>query len=696
MNRSERGKNGVLIAAVSVVLGTVVVGLGASLLRQGGSGPTAVQVAAERAVPTPTAPSWEPEMPPPAVPESDAAATRLAAHPGDRFAYDLDARWEARLEHHAATPSTEVQWTMRGEIPPRVRTDLEGTLGVVVLAREDDGAYLVGFSVTEPKLILRTGGRSQTVTTVALDRPAVARLSDDGRVLGYVFDPDVAPETRSLLVAVFSLSHQFVLRDAAEPWTVAGLQDDVGSFTGRFEWQPSSRFVAIGAREVLRRTVVAYAPSAGQQIERSAADAAFTAGWLAAADVREVRRASIADVLTAQTSVHLRLQRARRTTVPVDPAEVPPTGTRWRLRFPPAAAAEGPETPSTPKADEPSLGDPLERLDGLLAQLDDLVEGSRLDQYEAFEAWRDIADLVRRAPGAVLPELMAMIRDGRLDPAAVNWTVSAIGKAGDEGSAEAVAALAGLIADPAAADASRLAALLSAHQIGSRVPPELIEAVTDVLLTAGADEDGSTLVNAAGLLAGTLAGRDAQAAEDLSMTEAALDLVQKIVFARREPEVYFDALLNSGRSDLIERALGYTDHADETVRRAAIDALKGLPGDPRALETVVDLLADEPSPLVRGAAVESLAVLEPTPEGAPVLLELSLHDPDRGVRARAVGALGEHATRGLVEAHDALVRASTEGSAEVRELALGLLDDLSISASAGSAPDDVAAREGNG
>ena len=328
-------------------------------------------------------------------------------------------------------------------MPARVTASLSGRLHVLVLDRQED-AYVLRFWLETPSGTVRTDADVQRMDGLALQHRAMARFTTDGRITGYSFGTDVPDATRTLLISIFAQSHQFVLREPEEAWTVEGLHDDVGSFTARFAWRGTGD--AAGAARSLQRQIVSYDPSASQKIERSSGKATFASGWIADVKVSENRSAEVGGAFAATTALRLEMHLIERTLSPSTEPKCPRVRTLWKLRFRPAKQS----TIEDAAASEPHAleVDPRVALDQALDQLAAIVASGRLTEYEGFEVWKKLADLMRRSPDVVLPELVDLVRAGKLDDGALNWILSAMGAAAGHGSAAAVAALAQMIADP--------------------------------------------------------------------------------------------------------------------------------------------------------------------------------------------------------------------------------------------------------
>jgi hypothetical protein len=245
------------------------------------------------------------------------------------------------------------------------------------------------------------------------------------------------------------------------------------------------------------------------------------------------------------------------------------------------------------------------------------------------------------------------LTSGELGTASQNWLLSALGQAGGAGSEASTAVLAAVIGAAGLPNDVRESALIAAFQLGSKVTPEIIEKATRILL-ADASAD-STLPGTAALLLGNFAGQPHLSADSRALLDAGLDLARETAFARGQPDVFFHALRNSQRPDLLAQSFAYLDHADAAVRRGAVEALGALAEHPRTRGALARAAKRDESPLVRGAALASLTELPPTRQSADLLRGVAGSDADPSVRIGAVDALASQAQRGSSEAYQALV-----------------------------------------
>jgi HEAT repeat protein len=505
--------------------------------------------------------------------------------------------------------------------------------------------------------------------------PALVRFAEDGRLLGFSFDPGAPAKARRFLISLFALSHQFVTRADPAPWSVSGLRDENGPFSARFEWRDPD-LLAGDHDLVLHRQVLAYeggAPSAGGgavSVARSDGEARLSEGWIDHVAAREERRGSLADVLDIVSEARLRVQRTSMDTVTIDPSDLPEGGITWEVSI-----AADPDTESEPiDAEDTPSGPPLELLEGHLAGLRDVVGTDEVDGDAVLKRWQDIAALIKRSPREVIPALLQQLRSGALAGDSAGWALSAMGGAGGEGCPEAVAALGDLLRDPAVHEDARLAALVASQQLGEYGGP-LLDAALDVLLTSDTLSEDSPLPAAAALLLGQLAGLEGLPAENREVALGTIDAVRDWAFSNAQAAVYFEALGNSGDPALIATAFDYLEHPDEVVRRASSELLRQLEQDPRAIEALLGKAGSGDHASVRLAAIDSLANMGPTPETTSALAALAAGDADEAVRAGAVSALGSLAGAGVDDAWRAIERAASDANPDVRQIASDLLND---------------------
>jgi hypothetical protein len=603
---------------------------------------------------------------------------RFAAQPGQHFVFRLDARWQTRLHQPLAAIQPVSGVELRADLPRRLTTSVGGNLHVVVLSYAAP-EYVLRFHLDPVRVRGARDRKRYRLDPTSLRAPAVVRFSDDGRVLGFTFAPGTTADVKRLLASLFALSHQFVTREDTTPWTVAGLSDENGAVSARFSWREPRLLTGEDTDLVLHRQVLGTgggpAPAAlgaAVAIGRSDGEATLAGGWIAAAAAHEERRGSIADALDVVASVRLRMTRLSDAVEAVDAADVPPPDTQWDQ-----AIAGRDET--EPEEEAWPAGPARERLEARLAELRTLVGAEELDSAAAFESWREIASLVERSPQEVMPVVLERLRSGAIDAASAGWLLSAVGKAGSAGSRDAVDAIAGLLADPGVGEEVKLAALLAAHELGRHAGP-VVDATIGVLLGSDAFAEQSALAPAAALLLGEFAGSRSLSPDLRAAAAASLEPIRAWAFQRDQPEVYFEALGNSGDPRLIAAALDYLDHPAEAVRRSASEALRHLEHDPRAAAALVSKISGGDSSSVRLAAITSLANLAPTPAATAALAALALGGDEEPIRTNAVTALGRIASQGVEEARVAIERAAADPNPEVRQVAGDLMRDLASQA----------------
>jgi hypothetical protein len=399
----------------------------------------------------------------------------------------------------------------------------------------------------------------------------------------------------------------------------------------------------------VRRSVLSYS-APGQSVTRSVSHARVADGWVASAEAREDRVARLEGVLTANVSVHVAIELAERSATVVE-GLAPAAGRPWQSGPVETAVAET-TAPDGAAERMAAIDDPQGALQKTLADLATIAGTDDLYGPPGFEAWRRLAELARHFPEQVLPAMLDHLTSGELGTASQNWLLSALGKAGGAGSEAATAVLAAVIGAAGLPNDVRESALIAAFQLGSKVTPEIIEMATSILLADGSAD--STLPGTAALLLGNFAGQPHLSTESRALVDAGLDLVRETTFARGQPDVFFHALRNSQRPDLLALCFDYVDHADVAVRHGAIEALGVLAHDPRTRGTLARAARRDGSPLVRGAALAAIAELPPARQSTNLLRNVAGSDSDTAVRIGAVDALASQAQRGSSEAYAAL------------------------------------------
>lgn len=596
--------------------------------------------------------------------------------PGDRFLYVLDARWSARLDPASGSHDDEagdLEWNIGEGLPSSVATRLHANLEVTIVSASDE-EYLLRVAMHDAVASVSTGADTENFDPSALEAPVLVRLSADGRALGYSFEPGVPGHVQGLLIGAFSASHQFIPRDQTSPWTVGGLRDETGSYTAEFSWDGPS---------TLRRSITGYDDMA-QEVEHSVARARVADGWIESAESRETRIAAVEGLFRARTSVGVDLKLVERTTV--NPEAVATQRNRsWQTK--PVSDPEPDQAfpESYEQDDRDRIEDPAAALEDAVAEIATITDTDALYGSAGFDAWQQLARLAREHPEEALPLMEDLVRSGELEASSQNWILSALGVAGGEGSAASTELLASLIVDAELPTDLRMSALIAAHQLDSNVTTEMIEIATDILLADGDPEN--PLPTTAAMLLGHFAAQTGLPRESRELLDAGLDLVRESSFGRDEPAVYFAALRNSGRPDLIEQSFEYIDHDDASVRSAAASSLGGLPSSTRARERLLDVASHDDSAEVRSAAVDALVEHEPSPEAAAALGDIAVADGDPEVRGRAVDTLHAQALRGSTAARIVLTELGT-GESEAAESARSALSDLEE-----SVDDDMAAGE---
>jgi hypothetical protein len=594
------------------------------------------------------------------------------ASPGQEFSFALNVQWqtsittesqlEAKQSHGWGVDTSELMEETEAYM------QLQATMRVAVFD-STMSAYVLRFILDHPRLTGAVGGQQHSAPPLAaLDRPVVVRFQKDGRVLGYSFEPDTSPEIKRLLAAIIANSHQFLVRQDTE--TVSGLRDEIGAFTAQFTWEPPQDGV-LTSPAVRRRLVLSYDQLGDEQtsksvrVVQSASLAHFRNGWITRAQVQEAREAQFHGIQLGSRLV-LQIEYQGVTTVTLDPTAFHVV--RWE--FP--SADEGGVTES--KA-ESKLSDPdkvRRRTAEIVATLDALIRAGQYDQEAAFEAWASLAELVSQAPALVLPQLEELLHSGTLDPTTERYAISAIGKAGSGGTAEAVETLHNFLTDPTASAERRLSIIVASHQLGpyaGLIRDDLLHA----LQQSESGGEGESLSSAAALALGSLAG----ASGDEGQLRTALDTIQEWAFTQGQPTVYFDALANSGNPEIIAKAFPYVNDTNADVRQGALEALSKLENDPRAVRTLSEKAQEAGETAgVRRVAIDGLGEFPNNSEAVQTLIQLTDWETDEALRTEALLALGQMAHTGVKEALPAIRRAIADPNPSISTLAEQLLKEL--------------------
>lgn len=584
------------------------------------------------------------------------------ALPGQQFHFTLQTQWLSSFAavNDTAQPS---KWIVAATGPSSSTLDLSAVLQVTVLAYEPP-YFLLHFHLHDLRL---SGGSPENPTSsllTSLSQPVLVRFHHDGRVLGYRFPSAMPANVQRHMATVATLSHQFVAgRDTR---TIAGLRDEIGVFTARFTWGPSQLLGRRPSPVVRTRTVLHYAslgepeqPGPEVQVTHSLSEASFADGWIARAQAQEARESVFMDTLHIVSQVSLQMERTSITTVAVDPTAARALAGPWR--FP--AATEADETPDAEERLSPE--EAQRRATAVLAELDKLVRSGEFATQDALEAWLELARLVHAQPQAVLSKLSDQLRADDLDTVTAGLAITAIGKAGGHGTPEAVTLLSDLLGDPTTTADQKLAVVLATHQLGPYAGP----IITDLQSLLQQTEDGGLAPEAA-LALGTLAGDPGLAEAGQSALREALAGVYDLAYERGEPELFFGALANTEKPDLIAEALSYLDDVDIEVRLAALEALPAMGDDLRAAEVLITK-AQMPieSVDVRRTAIEGLGQVPEQPATLAALQQLVTTEPDESLRLEAVHSLGRLAQQDGSAAAPLLEQARHDGSPAVSNAA---------------------------
>jgi HEAT repeat protein len=592
------------------------------------------------------------------------------AVPGQEFSFKLNVRWQTSMK---AEPQPEAEQTQGWVVDAsalatgtEAHIQMQATMRVAVLDYTAP-AYVLRVTLDNPHITGAVGQQHSTLPLTALDRPFMVRFQNDGRVLGYHFEDEVSPEVRRILATVVANSHQFLVRQDTEK--VSGLRDEIGAFTGQFTWEPSPSKTSLSPA-VRRRVVLSYdelgdaQASKSVRVVQSASMAHFRRnGWITRAQVQEERVAHFHGVQLGSRLV-LIMEHQGATTVALDPTAL--RAVRWE--FP---SAEGDVTGPTPE-NKPSDPDEVRRrTTDTVANLDALIRAGQYDQQAAFKAWASLAELISQSPTLVLPQLEELLRSGTLDPTTERYAISAIGKAGGEGTAEAVATLHNFLTDPTTSAERRLSTIVSSHQLGSYAGP-IRDDLLNVLQQGAPGEAGDLSFSAAALARGTLIGT-----EGVEEGRATLTTLKEQAFTRGQPSVYFEALANSGKPELIAEAFSYVDDPNAETRQGVLRALAKLEDDPRAVQTLVRKAQEGSEETgVRQVAIEELGEFRGSPEAVQTLMRIADGEADEAIRTGALLALGRLAHAGVKEVLPTLRRAAADTNPSISSLAGQMLEEM--------------------
>src|SRR5262245_59538559 len=137
------------------LIALVATGLGVTLLVRGGSEAPASQPTRDSRDAGGARPSSATLRPGRVTGEPDPSASGNAipfsASPGERFVYELQARWQSELRQQAPEEAgaSGIEWKLAKGMPRRVDMSLGARLHVVVVDRRDD-AYILRFSLESP------------------------------------------------------------------------------------------------------------------------------------------------------------------------------------------------------------------------------------------------------------------------------------------------------------------------------------------------------------------------------------------------------------------------------------------------------------------------------------------------------------------------------------------------------------------
>jgi len=588
-----------------------------------------------------------PERVPQASPDRPSPAS-FDVHPGTELVFRIDTRWRIRLT--SASDGSMPSATSRDDPKDqRVGARLRGSLVVTVLDREEE-AYVLRVQLRAPQLdpIGDTANPQGTSAGESLLDPLLVRLGRDGRVLGFAWGTGMPARSRSTLIQLVTLTHQFVLDDGYHPaWTASGLRDEFGLYVGHFA----------RAGRAIRRSVVRYEGIDGSAIPSGSSRAVFSDGWIQSARARERRTIPLLDLRVA-SDVAIRAQLVARSTVGIeDLADV--RSIAWQLDLP----GEPGDQPEPPAPDAIAL-------EGLIDQLVSLAGAGELDREPAFRAWLDLTRAIVGQP-SLLPRVRELLLDAGVDRGVRRMIATALGSSAARGSTGGARVLADVVGDPQADPEIRAAALMGAHEIDALA--DLVAPSVAALAATGVGPLSDVEV-AAGLLLGTLAGRDLPPGQ-ADLINDAMEAFRQRAFAAGEPETYFRALANSERPELVAEALEWVHDPDPRLRAAAAEAVGHLGHE--AHEVLIALAENDPATPVSVAAVRALGQQWPaSPQVTSFLAHVATSSANVAILREAVSSLAGLALRGDRRASARLMSVA-ESTSAAATLARQYIGDLS-------------------
>ena len=546
-----------------------------------------------------------------------------AAPAGSAFVYDVRADLDMVMAAESASGET-------------AEFSLEGKLRVELLARRE-GELLLGVALHD--VVMRAakndateeGGEPLEGLASQLAESSLVRMSEAGDTLAYRFPASMEPEARNWIRTLVAAARFVVPEEHETTWETTET-DATGRFLARYEHLDACRV----RKEKLRYLdAVQVGESALLPEVSGGASGEFdlARGWLARCEVEESTAFALPEAgLSLRIGTRIRLEHScleRCAPIAGDPWVGP-----WA-----SLDGQGEETSS----DRAERNEDLRLLDGatlddLLAEIEDSMTTGDPSSFELFLARQKLAALVRLRP-ETLSTLQDLLVQGFLDDGVAEVVLSAVGAAGTSASE---LFLTELVSDEQVMLSHRLGAVVSLFQL-EHPSPETFAAIRGLVLRSDVSAD---LGNSSLLLLGALASvsegpvKADQIASLLALKESASDA-----------SLWLRALGNCGGGEILEAVTPYLDHADHALRLAAVESLRGVPGQ-SAFELLDRMARADASLDVRAAAAELLG--QRWDDGAETAVRQILeNDSSAIVRSRALNgvalaALHDEAARSLL------------------------------------------------
>ena len=496
-----------------------------------------------------------------------------------------------------------------------------------------------------------------------LQRPTLVRMHDNGRGIGYRFPANADALAKNQLRTLFSALRFTMPTGAERTWT-----EEDQSAVGKFEVRYTRRGASDAGRAELRRERVRLiqlqARNPGEtrtQLEsRGTATLCMNAGWLIAADVREVVTLQLPQFgANARTTTTSRLALTESSLVSLSDQPEPDWSGSW------APLTADLDEVQTAAADREAAKWRRELanmpVQGLVDWFMSLHANDAASREAYTEAWNHIAWKCRLDPKAI-EAIVAIVRAGRMPGPAADALLTAMG---DAATPAAQAALVGLHADRRLDVGIRAASAVGLLQS----PKPTASTLSHLIATVTGPNAKTDLGKMSLLVLGALAGRTSEPLADGRTPMATLIAMETTARKQGRLDAWLLALGNSGSPQTVDHAARHLDSKDAKVREAAASALR-LTKSSRACDLLVRRATQDKAPEVRRKAAESLAE-HATPRARSALRKL--------VRSEKIPAVREAMLLGLADnpqpADFDLLRevAQSDSNEQLRKLAAAIL-----------------------